>query len=725
MKKFARLISVLLIIGILGGCAKKTNAPELLVPVENPDAIFTAKQMHLNTVTVKEGSVCPDVTDIKFDFDSSVYDVRVKVGDFVKEGDVLFYLDKDLAIRVKEAEAELTIRKKNYEVAVKQHDDQIRNLKNLRNMFANMQDWYDYNLFDINIREAEAKFSIQYDNVYQEILEFEDDYFELKEQYENSEIKAPTDGQIVYLGVRDDGDTFREDMTVVSIASQDKKLLSCELIEEKDFLAYTDVKAVVRGREYEVSYIPYDEEELYNKKYRAKKIYSYFTAEGLPEDVEFGEYAMFYLTATSEEERLCVPIQAISRSNGLNYVRVISGDRQGMRVVTTGISDKNYIEITSGLSEGETVFVANNLTRYGVTYQTTTPSVESYDIVGSLAVTRRSFDSEPLVNPVPGKIKEIFIPTYSQIYVTEGQKLYTVTPEFAESDREEAVQALKLAKETYDNRLKQDKEALDKQLKRIREMSAGVERELAQLKYDKALDEYETYVAEGQEAIDKYQKLVDSFEEWTQGDYTVYAEKEGYLSSFAKYTVGKEVLYDQVMCDFYSPECLYYEGTDAQYRFRYGMTVDLEYTVDEQKYHVSGKVISAYDVRPEESSDFATVYVMLDADDFKKSTASATVSATYCEAQNVMVISSDLISRDRNRIGASKDDDENEEEEDPLMALLNKNTTAEEEEKGVPYVWVYDGNGQAVKRYITIVEQGREKTWVCDGLTTGDKLVIH
>ncbi|MBO4399951.1 MAG: biotin/lipoyl-binding protein [Lachnospiraceae bacterium] len=725
MRKLYRICAVLLVVVMLTGCGEKKSVPELKTPVENPDAIFTAKKMHLNTVTVKEGSVCPDVTDIKFDFDSSAYDVKVKTGDYVKAGDVLFYLDKDLEVKVKEAEVELTLRKKNYEVAVKQHADQIKNLKNLRTMFGNMSDWYNYKYFDIAIRESDAKFDIQYADAYQEILEFEDEYLELKEQYENSEIKAPIDGRIVYLGVKDDGDPIREEISVVSIASMDRKLLCCELIEEKDYKAYTDVKAVIRGKEYDVTYIPYDEEELYNKQYRAKKLYSYFTVEGLPEDVDYGEYVTFYLTAKTPDEYLCVPSQAIIRSNGENFVRVISGDRQGMRAVTTGISDKNYVEVTYGLSEGETIFVANNLARYGVTYNTTNVVTEDYELSGSMPVTRRSFDSEPLINPVPGKIKEIFVPTYSQVYVTAGQKLYTVTPEFSESDRQEVTQGLKIAKETYDKKIKQDKEALDKQLKKLREMKAGVEKELAQLKYNIALAEYEDYVKEGQELIDKYQELMNSYEEWTKGDYTVYAEKEGYLSSFAKYTVGKEVEFEQVMCDFYSPDCLYYEGTDAQYRFRYGMTVDMEYTVNEETFHVTGKVISAYDVRPEESRDFTSVYVMLDAEDFKNAAASASVSATYCLAQNVTTIPTELISRDRNIIGASEDDEDGTEEEDPLMALLNKNTSEEEAEKGVPFVWVYDENGQAVKRYITIVEQSRERTWICDGLTTDDKLVIH
>ena len=727
MRKGFRLIAVLLVAAfLLGGCGQTAPVPELLMPVENPDAIFTAKRMPISTITVNEGSICPDVRDIKFDFDSTAYDIRVKVGDMVQEGDVLFHIDEDLAVKVKEAEVELTLRKKNYDVAVKQHNDQIKNLKNLRTMFGNMQDWYNYNLFDISIRESEAKFALQYDTVYQEILEFEDDYLDLKEQYENSEIKAPVSGQIVYLSVTNDDDPITEDMTVASIAVQDKKLLCCDLIEQKDYEAYTEVKAVIRGKEYEVAYIPYDEEELYNKKRQAQKLYSYFTVEGLPDDVEFGEYATVRLTATSAEPLLVVPGQAVTRTNGQNYVRVVSGDRQGMRVVTLGVSNKNYTEITSGLSEGETVFVANNLTRYGTTYQTTNATVETYSLSGNSPLTRKSFHAEDFINPVPGKIKEIYVSTFSQIYVTKGQKLYTVTPEIKESDWEEARQNLKLAKETYAKKVKEDKEALTKQQKSIREMKAGVEKELAQLKYNIAKEEYEQYLIDGQEYIDKCQKLLDNFDTWGNGeDYTVYAEQDGFLSSFARFTVGKELKADEVMCEFYYPEFLYYIGSDSQRRFRYGMSVDVEFIIDEQQFKTQGKVISAYDVRPEEAEDAAMVVVVLTANDYASTAASAQIAAEYCTAENVLTIPTDLVLREApGKKNANSDDDEKE-EVDPLTELLQRNNSSEDQEKGVPYVWVYDENGQAVKRYITIVERSREKTWICDGLTVSDQLVIH
>ena len=129
MKRRIQILAILMVaVMLLTACGKKVEAPELLIPVENPDAVYTAVKQKLKTTYVKEGSVCPEVVDLKFDYDSEVYDVQVQIGDFVKEGDLLFRLDEELEIKLKEAEAELTLRKKNYEVAVKQHNDQIKNM---------------------------------------------------------------------------------------------------------------------------------------------------------------------------------------------------------------------------------------------------------------------------------------------------------------------------------------------------------------------------------------------------------------------------------------------------------------------------------------------------------------------------------------------------------------------------------------------------------------------
>ena len=87
MKVRRILLAVLLIAAmLLPGCGQKTQVPELVVPIENPDAVCTARKIKLDTIYAKEGSVCPDVTDIKFDFDSEAYDVQVMIGDYVEIG---------------------------------------------------------------------------------------------------------------------------------------------------------------------------------------------------------------------------------------------------------------------------------------------------------------------------------------------------------------------------------------------------------------------------------------------------------------------------------------------------------------------------------------------------------------------------------------------------------------------------------------------------------------
>ena len=724
MKKYSKLLVVFLIAALLlPGCKQAETVPELSSPIENPDAVFAAKRMELKTTYINEGSVCPEVTDIKFDFDSKVYDVQVRTGDFVKEGDLLFRLDESLEMRVKEAEVELTLRKKDYEVALKQHNDQIKNMKNLRTMFGNMQDWYNYNLWDINIRENQAQFDIRYENVYQDILKFEDEYLELKEQYENSVITAPCDGQIVYISVEDDDDMFFEDMTVVSIAKQDKKLLCCNLIEKKEYEAYTEVKALVNGKEYPIEYIEPDEEDIYERKLRGQKLYSYFNVEGLPDDVVFGDYALFYLTVSSGEEVLAVPSEAITKSGMQYYVKVVSGDKQGLRPVTLGFSNKNYTEIASGLSEGENVFVANNLGRYGMNYETVNLTSGNFTEDGSVYVERRSLNPEPFYNDCPGEIMELYISNFSQVYVTAGQPLYKINPKISEADKEEAKHQYEMAQTNYTNRLKNDKKTLDDQLKKIKEMKKGVERELAQLKYDKALEEYNQYKIDGQELIDKWKERVEAFEEWEKGSFIVYAEKDGFLSSFSRYSAGKEVGADEYMCDFYPLESLVFIGHDESRTARYGMKVNLEFRVDGEIMYKEGRVISAYDVRPEEVTNATYVYVQMSDDDYKEVISQAHALFEYCNAENVTTIPTELILRDTSKKGSSKE--ETEEDDDAPFTIGGDNLSEDETDKGVPYVWVYDANGQIVKRYIKIVRSTRAATWICDGLDASDRIVVH
>jgi HlyD family secretion protein len=76
------------------------------------------------------------------------------------------------------------------------------------------------------------------------------------------------------------------------------------------------------------------------------------------------------IVVSEKTDVLYVPVDAVQKKNGVSYVLVVTGvdGKPGVsgntekREVTTGISTEDYIEIVSGLSEGEQVIVTSTTT---------------------------------------------------------------------------------------------------------------------------------------------------------------------------------------------------------------------------------------------------------------------------------------------------------------------------------------------------------------------------
>jgi RND family efflux transporter MFP subunit len=63
------------------------------------------------------------------------------------------------------------------------------------------------------------------------------------------------------------------------------------------------------------------------------------------------------ITVAKREKVLAIPNQAVRREDGDRVVFVQEGDRLARRPVKTGWKDKSYVEVLSGLKEGERVVV--------------------------------------------------------------------------------------------------------------------------------------------------------------------------------------------------------------------------------------------------------------------------------------------------------------------------------------------------------------------------------
>ncbi|MBI2287720.1 MAG: hypothetical protein HYU83_01840 [Chloroflexi bacterium] len=83
-----------------------------------------------------------------------------------------------------------------------------------------------------------------------------------------------------------------------------------------------------------------------------------------PEEVKLAEGLTVTLSITIAERNgvLLAPIQSIISRGGETIVQVSKGEVIEERPVTVGISNWQYAEITSGLSEGEQVIVPKNTT---------------------------------------------------------------------------------------------------------------------------------------------------------------------------------------------------------------------------------------------------------------------------------------------------------------------------------------------------------------------------
>ena len=75
------------------------------------------------------------------------------------------------------------------------------------------------------------------------------------------------------------------------------------------------------------------------------------------EEVQIGDYAAVYLYRSIAKDALYVPVNALHEDGGVRYVYRASEDGQERVTVETGVESDSFVEITSGLQEGDVVYV--------------------------------------------------------------------------------------------------------------------------------------------------------------------------------------------------------------------------------------------------------------------------------------------------------------------------------------------------------------------------------
>lgn len=200
--------------------------------------------------------------------------------------------------------------------------------------------------------------SASYDALLKERGELEEQLSELVRIYKEGGICSTITGVVDSIETTEEGDS-----KVVASVSADTNMSISISVDE------TDILSIAIGQEASVTIDSIGDETYTGTVTKVDKTatsssgVTYYTAVvhiEKTEDMLSGMSASVVVTIEGSENALLIPVEALHQSSSSAYVYTeydeSTGEYSGKKEVTTGLSNSNYVEITGGLTEGETVY---------------------------------------------------------------------------------------------------------------------------------------------------------------------------------------------------------------------------------------------------------------------------------------------------------------------------------------------------------------------------------
>ncbi len=720
MRLHKKIISLclctLLTLSLVGCKEKKADIPELLDPIESKDVIYTVTKGDLSAVSYRQGRVIPEKVAMVTEYDTTYYDGNVKVGDTVKKGQVLFRLNSDLNEQILNLKVELEVQEKSFTLLKKQQDEQIKAMRDQIKMLRSFGDYYNAKLVEIQMRQQEFQFDFDNKGTEERIAEMKEQLAKYNEDSNNSTVTAPCDGTVVFSVIGKEGDLAKEE-TYLIIVKDDTKMISCDYMKQEVLDAYEKIQAQIGDKVYDLTSVPFAEEDI--RRMEGENFYqdTTFTGEDLPDTLALGDYIGLLFT-NIEPDVLSVPTQSLQVMQGTYYVTVVNGESRELREVSVGRSNLNHTIITEGLKENEKIFVAKNLESFSAKSETVKPEIGAFvSEMRVTGVTRTSENMGPFVNEVPGTLKEVLIPLFGEQYVEAGTPLYTIEAKIADLDLEQARIDYKNFQKDYEAQIERYEKQIKDDKKALKDIKDKTEKELAQIAIDRLEREFAKYKEEGSEQLADYKKRISNFEKWQDTEVTVCAEETCIIETFSSLKVGSEMTEGQYICETMDPGTFLLhikdeEATTLLSYLRYGQTVLFSSRLAGELVEVDARVMFAKSCATAETWKGEASLVLEDTETYLKSNNTGTLFFDRCNVSNVLTIPREALRIDRAEEAAKPGIGKDEEEDEVLSGSTSY------------YVWVYNQDGVAVRRNVRVAEAYDKTAWICDGLSVDDVIVL-
>lgn len=350
MKRFLTLL--LIIAFVLTGCGntEDTAAAEeesyIAVEIET----LKPRELYIENIITAKANADKDVYVVPL-MAGKVEKINVSVGDRVQKDDVLFVMDKDdINKQVNQAYAAYEAAKAGYDVTAAQIQtarDSFEKIKKLYEEGAVPETQYDQAELAASDKTLEAAEK----SVEQARVAYENAASVL----ENAEVKAPIAGVVSDVGIVEG--------EYASSANPPITIVDSESITIEFGVAGSMVNKIKKGDKVtvEIDDAGYKQENVINSVSSSADLMTnlYNVDIVLSNDgtIKPGMFARVYIDTDRVENALAVKAEAVKEREGKKYAFVANGDSAAEKEVTTGLDTGTYIEIKSGLTEGEKVIV--------------------------------------------------------------------------------------------------------------------------------------------------------------------------------------------------------------------------------------------------------------------------------------------------------------------------------------------------------------------------------
>ncbi len=359
MNKDNRLISLMLVLLIaalfLSGCG---NSEETVKESELTVKAAAAKNQYI-AKTAEYSGIIRGVNEVNVmaKVATRVTAIKVKPGDYVKQGQILLTLDSsDYEAGIRQAEAAVAMA----EAGQKANDAQKATA--LTNYERTLQLHESGAVSDSQLEAAKAQYdALNCGSAEAAVEQARAGLQQAQNSIGNCNITAPINGVVGTIGL-----SLGETASMQSPAAiiSDTSSLEIEVQVSESEIAYVQEGSEVKVTVSAVRQEPFDGlvQSVSVAADPSSRNYIVKIAMDNPDNlIKSGMFAQTALATVSEEDALCVPRNAVIPKGSKSVVYIIDEDSRARMVeVETGIENSSYIQVIKGLKEGQQVIEKGN-----------------------------------------------------------------------------------------------------------------------------------------------------------------------------------------------------------------------------------------------------------------------------------------------------------------------------------------------------------------------------